>query len=84
MRSSTPPPPKQPGGFYADREWGGHSNQRRLRILQKFEDVLKRRREVEAKIVAELGCVEDMVAATLRTVEDAVGEIEVLADLKEE
>jgi hypothetical protein len=55
-----------------------------LRILQKFEDVLKRRREVEAKIVAELGCVEDMVAATLRTFEDAVGEIEVLVDLKEE
>jgi hypothetical protein len=57
-------------------------------VLQKFEDLLQRRREVEAKIVAELGCVEDRVATTFRNVGDAIGEIELLVgsddNLKEE
>jgi hypothetical protein len=52
-------------------------------VLQKFADALKRRREVEAKIAAELGCVEEMMAATLRYVEDAVGEVDALVGSKD-
>jgi len=51
-------------------------NKKRMKILEHLEDALQRRREVELRIEAELGEVEDSMAETLRIILEAVDEVE--------